>query len=523
MQKESQMALKVNDPKMNAPRGGTEMLFESLSSHMDLSDINLILSVCDPRLLSDTKPNVLWVHLSYDQDNVQLLKNENFVRRLSGIVFVSNWQYEKFRQMFPIHLTKTYVIENWIEPVQLAEKPEKIKLIYTSTPWRGLEILIEVLKRMDRDDIDVEVFSGTTIYGAQFHHQTHKQFIPLYNELEKLGAKHVEYATNEEVKKALETAHIMAYPNIFEETSCLSVIEALSAGCRVVTSSLGALPETTKGFANLVTLGNDYVEKYTETLEKEIDNFWNHDTQKALREQQEFFHKHYSWSYRESNWKRVVDDVQPISAENFLIRKSKENWMPREHIEYLKTMDAPKIVYDIGSSILHWRKSAIDAWGKDFEYYAFDATPELNKLYEKSEINYNIDVLSDSEKEIDFYNDPFNPTGNSYYKELTNYYADVKPTKVKTNTLDNIVKSKNLKLPDMIKIDVQGAEIDILNGAKETLKSVNHIIIEAQHSYYNAGAPKSQEVFSYLEELGFEKVAQIVKGEYDGDYHFKRI
>jgi len=516
------MALKVNDPNKVKPLGGTEMLYHSLSSKIDLSDVNLILSVCDYRLLSDTKPNLLWLHLSYDQENVQLLKDENFVSRLSGIVFVSHWQYEKFWSMFPIHLTKTYVIENWIEPVEYKEKPEKIKLIYTSTPWRGLEILIEVLKRMDRKDIDVEVYSGTTIYGQDFYDQTHAQFVPLYEELKRLGVKHTEYAPNEDVKKALQTAHIMSYPNIFEETSCLSVIEALSAGCRVVSTSLGALPETTRGYANLLTLGNDYIEKYTEALEKEIDNFWAEETQSQLQDQREYCSRYWSWETREDKWRFVLNDIKPLSAPDFLIKKSKENWMPAEHIQYLKTLEKPKVVYDIGSSILHWRKSAIDAWG-EFEYYAFDATPELEKLYQSKNINYSINVLSDKEKEVDFYNDPFNPTGNSYYKELTNYYADVKPTKVMTKTIDSIVKENNLPLPDFIKIDVQGAELDILKGASETIKQCKDIILESQHSYYNAGAPKSQELFPFVESLGFEKVAQIYKGDYDGDYHFSRL
>lgn len=516
------MPLIVNNPDTLRPLGGTEMLYNSLKSKVDLKDVNLILSVCDYRLLSDSKPNLLWQHLSYDQDNVQLLKDENYVRRLSGIVFVSHWQYEKFRSMFPIHLTKSYVIENWIEPVVYKEKPERIKLIYSSTPWRGLEILVEVLNRLNRKDIDVEVFSGTTIYGQDFHDNQHSKFLPLYNQLTDLGVKHIEYAPNEDVKKALQSAHIMAYPNAYEETSCLSVIEALSAGCRVLTSSFGALPETTRGYANLVTMGSDYIEKYTNALEKEIDNFWNQDTQSKLIEQREIFAKQYSWAERDKLWNHVLKDVKTLSAEDHLINQSRYDYVPVKHVQYLKTLAKPKIVYDIGSSVLHWRKAAINTWG-DFEYYAFDATPELQKLYEKTGINWFLGVLSDEEKEVEFYNSPFNPTGNSYYKEITNHYADVKPSKVTTQYIDKVVETHNLPTPDFIKIDVQGAEIDILKGAQKTLETCNDIIIEAQHNTYNLGAPKHKEVFDFLETLGFKYVAEIVKNNYDGDYHFTRL
>jgi glycosyltransferase involved in cell wall biosynthesis len=56
---------------------------------------------------------------------------------------------------------------------------------------------------------------------------------------------------NSELRAELPTFDILAYPNTFEETSCIAVIEALSAGLRVVTSNLGALPETTEGWARM--------------------------------------------------------------------------------------------------------------------------------------------------------------------------------------------------------------------------------------------------------------------------------
>ena len=94
---------------------------------------------------------------------------------------------------------------------------------------------------------------------------------------------------------------------------------------------------------------------------------------------------------------------------------------------------------------------------------------------------------------------------------------------VETITLDEIVETYNY-FPDLVKIDVQGAENDLIHGGEETLASCKHLIVEMQKVNYNDGAPLVGETMPYIESLGFTCVAPLFcDNGPDGDYGFVRI
>jgi len=297
------------------PKGGTEILVETIKNNIDLTGVNFIVSICRPELLVPGVKNIVLQELSYDQENVQGMRSPYFVDQVDCFVYASHWCYEKFREHFNTPAWKSVVIKNATTEFQHKEKPKgKLKLIYTSTPWRGLHVLLDAFRLLNRDDIELDVYSSTTIYGKHFEKLTAGQYDWLFEELEKTPGINVKgYAPNEQIREAVQEAHIFAYPSTFEETSCISAIEAMCAGCQAVVTNYGALYETCGEYADFVSYDSDHrrlARNYAKILTKAIDNYWTPENQERLQEQFVFYNKNWTWQRRFTQWQSLLEKVR---------------------------------------------------------------------------------------------------------------------------------------------------------------------------------------------------------------------
>jgi glycosyltransferase involved in cell wall biosynthesis len=299
------------------PMGGSEIVYNNIIKYVkNIDKINLIMSICDFGLLDPNKPNVVYQELSYDQDNVQLMANPEFKKAVDHFVFVSHWQYEKFRTVFNIPEHKCTVIRNAIDPIEFKDrggKKDKLKLIYTSTPWRGLNVLLKSFELLNRDDVELHIYSSVKIYGDSFEKQTQQQYQPLFNKAKAMNnVIYHGYETNEEIRKALMECHIFAYPSIFEETSCISAIEAGASGLHMVCSNYGALYETCACFADYIMFNpnlNQMAENYSKKLNTVIDKYWSINQYSDLEFQSDYFNDYYSWERRIVEWEFFIDQL----------------------------------------------------------------------------------------------------------------------------------------------------------------------------------------------------------------------
>jgi FkbM family methyltransferase len=192
-----------------------------------------------------------------------------------------------------------------------------------------------------------------------------------------------------------------------------------------------------------------------------------------------------------------------------IIKIYDQNLLPIDHIKYLFKLKneynfIPKVCYDIGACALHWTREAKKVWPESI-IYLFEANEDMEILYNNND--YYIGLLSDKDdQELKYYYNNYNFGGNSYYKEIATgetVFSESNYKIIKSKKLDTIVKELNFLKPDLIKIDVQGAELDILKGATEVLKSTLVILIEIQLIEYNRNAPTLFETNNYLNSIGF--------------------
>lgn len=159
-------------------------------------------------------------------------------------------------------------------------------------------------------------------------------------------------------------------------------------------------------------------------------------------------------------------------------------------------------IYDIGGYTGNWTKEMSNGILSNKEFIIFEGNPYHKESLSKLDKKVFIDVLSYKKGlEVEFYDAPL--SGESYYKEKTSYYKDHIPKKRITNTLDNIIEQNNLNLPDFIKIDTQGSELDILKGGVKTINNAKIVYTECPIIEYNLGAPNIQEYLNFFDYFGF--------------------
>jgi glycosyltransferase involved in cell wall biosynthesis len=295
------------------PRGATEIQMEMLYKHVPkelLDQVQICTSIPGKVPLDPNKLNILWQKNSWDQPNLQeFFGNKARHKEYDWYIFNSHWNYEKFRYFFDIPTERSVVIKNGTNNFpkrKIYKQGEPIKILHHNTPWRGLNVVLRAMQEIKNPNITLDVYSSTQVYGDAFKKQQDEQFQPLYEQAKELpNVNYIGYKPNEYILEHMTDYDLYVYPSIFEETSCVSALEALAAGVHVITNNFGALYETCAEWPVYVSYNTNYEAMARDTAAAiEIAANYLHEDfiQDHLEEQQKFYKRFYNWQKKGMEW-----------------------------------------------------------------------------------------------------------------------------------------------------------------------------------------------------------------------------
>jgi UDP-glucose:(glucosyl)LPS alpha-1,2-glucosyltransferase len=255
--------------------GGTEMymrfLYDGTVPRHLLENVQIIPSRLSA--LKEDKIRIWFEHnLPNDPESMRALKDPEMRSKFHKVVFVSNWHYQSFMNFCGVpYSTQNCVMEGGMQGIEPSDQnpslpkksdPQKqVNITYHTTPHRGLELLVPVFLKLAESDknIHLHVHSSFKMYGWDARDQPYE---PLYDICRQHPQITYHGFTKYEdlVPKLRDEYHIFAYPNIWPETMCRSIVESMYYGLVCVHPDLAAITDTTGGL-------NRYM--YNGTLDRE--------------------------------------------------------------------------------------------------------------------------------------------------------------------------------------------------------------------------------------------------------------
>ena len=172
----------------------------------------------------------------------------------------------------------------------------------------------------------------------------------------------------------------------------------------------------------------------------------------------------------------------------------------------------PDNALDIGANVGVWVDTIRTVY-PNLPILSIEANPNCEDQLSLKNPNYLITLLGSDTKEQTFHVNPDDPicTGASVFKENTEYYENSNKIILPTRTLNDIGGKY-----DLIKIDVQGGELDILKGGMDVVRKCKLLQCELSIMNYNENGAKIGDIISFLHPYGFELYDIFEMNYYDG-------
>lgn len=186
-----------------------------------------------------------------------------------------------------------------------------------------------------------------------------------------------------------------------------------------------------------------------------------------------------------------------------------------ELLEIIKQDISTPVIFDIGANIGTWARLALAVF-PDSTLECFEPLPShISKFHEEFRNSESVQLhtvaLGASNKKGSIHITSLSDA--SSLLDLSDickskYNLSVKETiSIDVKKLDDYIIDNGLKSPDVIKLDIQGFELEALKGASETLKTTKFIISEVSFIEFYNGQAYFSDMIDFLKRFGFELAA----------------
>jgi FkbM family methyltransferase len=172
----------------------------------------------------------------------------------------------------------------------------------------------------------------------------------------------------------------------------------------------------------------------------------------------------------------------------------------------------PGTVLDVGANAGQFAIACAKLY-PNVRIHSFEPVPECFEELQKNISGFGKVVvyplaLGESEGEISFRINAHSQSSSALplaraHRETFPEARETRKITAEVSTLDRVFADVELRRPVLLKLDVQGYEVQVLRGGVETLRRVDYVVLEASFKPMYEGEPLFMDVVRWMEGRGF--------------------
>ena len=192
--------------------------------------------------------------------------------------------------------------------------------------------------------------------------------------------------------------------------------------------------------------------------------------------------------------------IEPVSCKTSALYGGDHGWVVDESL-----LNKESVIYSVGvGSNIDFDLELINSFGATV--HAFDPTPRSIEWVKNQQLPKHFIFhpfgLSAENGHMDFF--PPSKASSTHFSPIDRYGDTNNVVRAPVKDIDTIASELNHKEIDLLKMDIEGAEYEVIEALPKNRVAINQILIEFHHMYKGIPISKTVDAISTLSNLGFE-------------------